>query len=92
MEGGFIVIVLLAIMALIVIAKTAIVVPQQSAFVVERLGRYSGTLDAGFHILRAVHRRHPLQALAQGSGARHPGAGLHHARQRAGAASTACST
>ena len=51
MEGGFIVIVLLAIMALIVIAKTAIVVPQQSAFVVERLGRYSGTLDAGFHVL-----------------------------------------
>jgi regulator of protease activity HflC (stomatin/prohibitin superfamily) len=51
MEGGFIVIVLLAVMALIVIAKTAIVVPQQSAFVVERLGRYSGTLDAGFHIL-----------------------------------------
>jgi regulator of protease activity HflC (stomatin/prohibitin superfamily) len=51
MEGGFIVIILLAIMALIVIAKTAIVVPQQSAFVVERLGRYSGTLDAGFHIL-----------------------------------------
>lgn len=51
MEGGFIVIVLLAIMALVIIAKTAIVVPQQSAYVVERLGRYSGTLDAGFHIL-----------------------------------------
>ena len=51
MEGGFIVIVLLAIMAIVVIAKTAIVVPQQSAYVVERLGRYSGTLDAGFHIL-----------------------------------------
>ena len=26
-------------------------VPQQSAFVVERLGRYHGTLNAGFHIL-----------------------------------------
>jgi len=36
---------------LVVIAKTAIVVPQQSAYVVERLGRYSGTLSAGFHIL-----------------------------------------
>jgi regulator of protease activity HflC (stomatin/prohibitin superfamily) len=36
---------------LIVVAKTAIVVPQQSAYVVERLGRYAGTLDAGFHIL-----------------------------------------
>ena len=32
----------------------------------------------------AVRGRHPLQALAEGSGARHPGAGLHHARQRAG--------
>ena len=51
MEGGLFVIILLAIMMLIVIAKTAIVVPQQSAFVVERLGRYSGTLGAGFHIL-----------------------------------------
>ena len=35
----------------LVIAKTATIVPQQSAFVVERLGRYAGTLDAGFHIL-----------------------------------------
>jgi regulator of protease activity HflC (stomatin/prohibitin superfamily) len=51
MEGGLFVIILLAVIVLIVIAKTAIVVPQQSAFVVERLGRYSGTLDAGFHIL-----------------------------------------
>lgn len=50
-EGGLFVIILLAILVLIVLAKTAIVVPQQSAFVVERLGRYSGTLDAGFHIL-----------------------------------------
>jgi regulator of protease activity HflC (stomatin/prohibitin superfamily) len=51
MEGGLIVLILLAIMALVVVAKTAIVVPQQSAYVVERLGRYSGTLSAGFHIL-----------------------------------------
>ena len=36
---------------LIVIWKTATVVPQQNAYVVERLGRYSGTLGAGFHIL-----------------------------------------
>ena len=68
MEGGFIVIVLLAIMALVVIAKTAIVVPQQSAFVVERLGRYSGTLDAGFHILLpfvdVIRYRHSLKEAA----------------------------
>ncbi len=68
MEGGFIVIVLVAIMALVVIAKTAIVVPQQSAFVVERLGRYSGTLDAGFHILLpfvdVIRYRHSLKEVA----------------------------
>jgi regulator of protease activity HflC (stomatin/prohibitin superfamily) len=51
MEGGLFVIILLAIIVLVVLAKTAIVVPQQSAYVVERLGRYSGTLGAGFHIL-----------------------------------------
>ncbi len=50
-EGGLFVIILLAVLSLVILAKTAIVVPQQSAFVVERLGRYSGTLSAGFHIL-----------------------------------------
>ena len=68
MEGGFIVIVLVAVMALIVIAKTAIVVPQQSAYVVERLGRYSGTLDAGFHILLpfvdVIRYKHSLKEAA----------------------------
>jgi regulator of protease activity HflC (stomatin/prohibitin superfamily) len=41
----------LILVVFIVVAKTAIVVPQQSAYVVERLGRFSGTLDAGFHVL-----------------------------------------
>jgi len=36
---------------IIVVAKTATVVPQQSAYVVESLGRYSRTIQAGFHIL-----------------------------------------
>ena len=84
MTPALVIAIILAILALVTIAKTAVVVPQQSAFVVERLGRYSATLDAGFHILRAVRRRHPLPALAQGDRDRHPGAGLHHARQRAG--------
>ncbi|MEM1080258.1 MAG: stomatin-like protein [Pseudomonadota bacterium] len=46
-------IVSLIILAIIVIAlfKTAQIVPQRSAYVVERLGRYAKTLDAGFHIL-----------------------------------------
>jgi regulator of protease activity HflC (stomatin/prohibitin superfamily) len=38
-------------LAIVIIAKTAVLVPQQNAFVIERLGRYSGTLQAGFHIL-----------------------------------------
>jgi regulator of protease activity HflC (stomatin/prohibitin superfamily) len=38
-------------LVVIVIARTATVVPQQSAYVIERLGKYSRTLSAGFHIL-----------------------------------------
>ncbi|MDH5669077.1 MAG: paraslipin [Nitrospira sp.] len=51
MEGGTFVVIVLAVIVLIAIAKTAVVVPQQSAYVVERLGKYNSTLDAGFHIL-----------------------------------------
>jgi regulator of protease activity HflC (stomatin/prohibitin superfamily) len=68
MEGGLFVIILFAILALIVLAKTAIVVPQQSAYVVERLGRYSGTLGAGFHILvpfmDVIRYKHSLKEAA----------------------------
>jgi regulator of protease activity HflC (stomatin/prohibitin superfamily) len=68
MEGGLLVIIVVAIMALIVVAKTAIVVPQQSAFVVERLGRYAGTISAGFHILvpfmDVIRYRHSLKESA----------------------------
>ncbi|MCX6608407.1 MAG: paraslipin [Acidobacteria bacterium] len=42
---------ILFLVIIVMVAKTAIVVPQQSAFVVERLGAYSGTINAGFHIL-----------------------------------------
>ena len=47
----FFVVLVVAILAITIIAKTAVVVPQQSAFVVEMLGKYSRTLQAGFHIL-----------------------------------------
>ncbi|MGB5630090.1 MAG: stomatin-like protein [Woeseiaceae bacterium] len=36
---------------IIILLKTAVVVPQQNGYVVERLGKYSKTLNAGFHIL-----------------------------------------
>ncbi|MCL4836601.1 MAG: paraslipin [Thermoanaerobaculia bacterium] len=69
MELGIVVaVVVLAIVALIIIAKLAIVVPQQSAFVVERLGRFAGVRDAGFHILvpfvDVVRYRHSLKEMA----------------------------
>jgi regulator of protease activity HflC (stomatin/prohibitin superfamily) len=51
MTGGLIVAFFLALLVIIVLAKTAVVVPQQNAYIVERLGKYSGTLNAGFHIL-----------------------------------------
>src|SRR5918996_83720 len=41
----------IVVLVFILLMKTAIVVPQQSAFVVETLGRYSRTIQAGFHIL-----------------------------------------
>lgn len=55
-------------LALIVIAKTAVVVPQQHAFVVQRLGKYHRTLQAGFHILfpfiDVIAYRHSLKERA----------------------------
>lgn len=57
-----------AVLIFIVIAKTAIIVPQQSAYVVETLGKYSRTLKAGFHILipffEKVAYRHTLKEKA----------------------------
>ena len=65
MSGGVLAALVLALLVMIVIAKTAVVVPQQSAYVVERLGRYSSTLSAGFHLLLpfvdAIRYRHSLK-------------------------------
>ena len=59
---------ILAIVAIIVIVKTAVIVPQQSAYVVQNLGKYSRTLHAGFHILipfiERVAYRHTLKEQA----------------------------
>src|SRR5918997_986652 len=66
--GGIIVVIVLAFVIIVVVAKTAVVVPQQSAYVVERLGKYSGTLGAGFHILvpfmDVIRYRHSLKETA----------------------------
>lgn len=49
--GPLIAVLALTILFFIVLAKTAVVVPQQNAYIVERLGQFSGVLSAGFHIL-----------------------------------------
>jgi regulator of protease activity HflC (stomatin/prohibitin superfamily) len=56
------------VLVIVVIAKSAVVVPQQNAYVIERLGKYSGTLPAGFHVLvpfiDVVRYRHSLKETA----------------------------
>jgi regulator of protease activity HflC (stomatin/prohibitin superfamily) len=68
MEIGLIVTIALVVLLVIILAKTAVVVPQQSAYVVERLGKYSGTLQAGFHLLipflDVIRYRHSLKEIA----------------------------
>jgi regulator of protease activity HflC (stomatin/prohibitin superfamily) len=68
MTGGLVIFFILAVLVLIIIAKTAVVVPQQHAYVVERLGKYSGTLGAGFHVLipffDTIRYRHVLKETA----------------------------
>lgn len=68
MTAGIVIVLILIVLAIVILAKTAVVVPQQAAFVVERLGRYSGTLQAGFHILTpfvdVIRYRHSLKEAA----------------------------
>ena len=49
--AGTVILIILIIFALIVFFKTIKIVPQKQAFIIQRLGKYSGTLDAGFHVL-----------------------------------------
>ena len=51
MSGGLIFFAIVAFVILVAIMKTAVIVPQNTAYIVERLGRYHSTLEAGFHIL-----------------------------------------
>ena len=41
----------LAVFAFLILINSVRIVPQRSAFIVERLGKYEATLTAGFHIL-----------------------------------------
>jgi regulator of protease activity HflC (stomatin/prohibitin superfamily) len=67
-DGALIVLLVIAVFVLFVVFKTAVVVPQQSAYVVERLGRYHATMNAGFHLLvpfiDVIRYRHSLKETA----------------------------
>ena len=58
----------LVVLVVITLIKTARIVPQRQAFVIERLGKYSRTLSAGFHILvpfiDRVAYKHSLKEVA----------------------------
>lgn len=57
-----------AILIFVALLKSARVVPQRQQFVVERLGKYSRTMDAGFHVLLPfadkIAYRHSLKEIA----------------------------
>src|SRR5512137_2991935 len=68
MSPALFVVVVVAVFVAIVVVKTAVVVPQQNAYVVERLGKFQAVLDPGFHILfpfiDAIRYRHTLKEQA----------------------------
>ncbi len=68
MDGLTVILVIVAFFAIVTIFKTARIVPTQSVFVVERLGKYRKNLEAGFHILipflDKVSYKHSLKEMA----------------------------
>jgi regulator of protease activity HflC (stomatin/prohibitin superfamily) len=67
-SGGLVFFGIIAVFVLVAIAKTAVIVPQKTAYIIERLGKYRCTLEAGFHILLPffdrVAYRHTLKEQA----------------------------
>ena len=68
MVPNVLVAIVVVIFLMIMISRVARVVPQQNAWVVERLGKYSATLNAGFHILvpflDTIRYKHSLKEVA----------------------------
>ncbi|MBE6132973.1 MAG: SPFH/Band 7/PHB domain protein [Erysipelotrichaceae bacterium] len=48
---GYVALGIIALVLIIVIIKSIIIVPQANTVIVERLGKYAKTLEAGFHII-----------------------------------------
>jgi regulator of protease activity HflC (stomatin/prohibitin superfamily) len=51
MDMGLYAVLAFAFLVIIILFKAAVIVPQQSAYVVEQLGKFNRRLDAGFHFL-----------------------------------------
>lgn len=68
MTPGVMIVMLFILFLFIIFMKTIHVVPQREAFVIERLGKYSTTLSAGFYVLipfiDRVAYRHTLKEIA----------------------------
>lgn len=74
MEQNLIALGVILLLVVVVLFKTAVVVPQRSEYVIERLGKYKTTLVAGFHILipffdkvayKRVLKEEPIDIAAQ---------------------------
>lgn len=67
-NGGLAAVIIFAVFIIFLVLKTAKIVPQRQAFVIERLGKYQKTLHAGFHILipiiDKVAYKHSLKEIA----------------------------
>ena len=48
---GLIAVLVVLVIGIIIVIKSIVIVPQASAVIIQKLGKYSRTLDAGFHIL-----------------------------------------
>jgi len=63
-----IILIALLVFAFVIFVKMVRIVPQKQAFIVERLGKYANTLEAGFHVLvpfvDKVAYRHTLKEQA----------------------------
>lgn len=60
--------VVIAIIGVLILRNVVVIVPQNKAFIVERLGKYSNTIEAGIHILiplfDKITYRHSLKEFA----------------------------
>ena len=68
MDALTILLIALGVVVFIILIRSLRIVPQKSAFIIERLGKYSKTLEAGFHLLfpfiDRVAYRHSLKEIA----------------------------